>query len=162
MNDLQTVYDRYVSAMADYTRICAADPNTWHRPDVSEFSALKSLLLPHAESGDVHCQYALAVILWMGLCCESEEEMQTRYGSLLAEATLWWAAAAARGYWPALDNLVTDGVGEQAARAKEAGKELERERGDLVGWADKMPIYGQDFVQELSRRLYGRVITGEA
>jgi hypothetical protein len=105
------------------------------------------------------CQYALASILWLGLCCTSEAEIQAGRAAALEEATRWWTAAAMQGHWPALDNLVTSGVGADAERARESWHQLEQERPDLVGSSHSMPVYGPDFVQELCRRFYGRVIT---
>jgi hypothetical protein len=159
MSNARAIYDRYRAAAQVYAELCATDPQTWHRPNVAEFSELNRLLLPHAESGDMLCQYALATILWMGLGCDSENEFQTGYSTAIAEATRWWIAAAMQGFWPALDNLVSSGVGAQAKRASEAFRELEQARPDLVGWSHGMPIYGPEFVQELCKRLYGQVVT---
>jgi hypothetical protein len=159
MSNSCSLYDRYLKASAAYTADCSSDPSSWHRPDVAEFSELRRLLKPQAESGDMFCQYALATILSQGLCCESDDQLKAGYDSAREEATRWWIAAAKQGFWPALDNLVTSGVGLEAQRAGEAWRQLERERRDLVGSANGMPIYGDEFVQELSRRLYGRVIT---
>jgi hypothetical protein len=50
-------------------------------------------------------------------------------------------------------------VGEETERARAASRQLEQERRDLVGWSNNMPVYGPDFVQELCRRFYGRVVT---
>lgn len=155
----QALYERYQVASQAYGDVCVSAPERWHRPDVAEFTELHRLLLPHAEAGDVHCQYALATILSMGLCCESEEQFLAGYTAAQEAATHWWLAAAMQGFWPALDNLVTNGVGAEAQRAKDAWRQLKTERRDLVGSSHGMPVYGPEFVQELSRRFYGRVIT---
>jgi hypothetical protein len=110
----------------------------------------------------MYCQYALATILSLGLCCESEEQFLVGHSFAREAATRWWIAAAMQGFWPALDNLITSGVGAEAQRAGEAFRQLEQERRDLVGSSHGMPVYGPRFVQELSRRLYGRVITDAA
>lgn len=110
----------------------------------------------------MYCQYALATILSMGLCCESEEQFLAGHSAAREAATHWWIAAAMQGFWPALDNLITSGVGAEAQRASEAFRRLEQERRDLVGSSHGMPVYGPEFVQELSRRFYGRVITDAA
>ena len=159
MSNSHSPYDRYLAALHAYGEVCASAPERWHRPDVTEFAELRRLLLPHAESGDMYCQYALATILSMGLCCESEEQFLSGHAAAREAATGWWIAAARQGFWPALDNLVTSGVGPEAKRASEAWRQLERERRDLVSSSRGMPVYGPQFVQELSRRLYGRVIT---
>jgi hypothetical protein len=159
MSNPRSLYDRFQAASQAYADDCASDPSSWHRPDVAEFSELRRLLMPHAESGDMLCQYALATILWLGLCCESEEQFMAGHSSACEEATRWWIAAAMQGYWPALDNLVASGVGAKAQRARDAFRHLERERRDLVGSSHGMPIYGDEFMQELSRRFYGRVTT---
>jgi len=96
-----------------------------------------------------------------GFCCESEEQFVAGHAAAMEEATRWWLAAARQGYWPALDNLVTSGVGAEAKRTSEAWNQLEKERGDLVGSSHGMTVYGPEFVQELSRRLFGRVIRDE-
>ena len=148
---------QFDAAANAYAATCHTDPLQWHRPDAAEFTRLHDLLLPHAESGDARSQYALATIYWLGLCCETEEELaQTRQVSI-EKATPWWIAAAAQGHWPALDNLVTSGVGPDAERARQAWAALEHERPDLVGHYSGMPVYGPPFVQELSRRLYSKV-----
>jgi TPR repeat protein len=159
MSNSHTVYDRYQVAVEAYCRICASAPGRWHCPDVAEFTELRQLLLPHAESGDMRCQYALASILFMGLCCESEEQHSAGHAAAREEATRWWIAAAMQGFWPALDNLISSGVGPEVQQAREAHGQLERERPDLIGSSHGMPVYGPEFMQELSRRLYGRVIT---
>ena len=107
----------------------------------------------------MYCQYALATILSMGLCCDTEEQFLAGHSAAREAATRWWIAAAMQGFWPALDNLVTSGVGVETQRASEAWDKLEQERPDLVGSSHGMPVYGPDFVRELSRRLYGRVVT---
>lgn len=158
MKDSRAILERFRRAARGYGDVCAANPEIWQKPDVAEFKELKEFLRPCAEAGDVQCQYALAIIAWQGLCCESEEQHHAGYQDAVKEATRWWLAAAKQGYWPALDNLVTDGFGEEAKKAKEVFRELERERPDLVGWSGKMPVYGDEFIKELSKRLYGKVI----
>ena len=145
--------------MRTHSDVCTANPQEWHPPDVAEFSELLRLLKPHAESGDMRCQYAVATILLLGLCCESEAQMAASQGSACEEASRWWVELARQGFTPALDNLVTSGVGAEAQRAREAWRQLGRERRDLVGSSGGMPVYGPEFIEELSRRLYGRVIT---
>jgi hypothetical protein len=159
MNNSSVVFERYDAAMRAHCEVCASAPQRWHRADTVEFAELERLLTPHAESGAVHCQYALATIFWMGLCCESEEQFLAGRTSALEKATRWWRAAAQQGFCPALDNLVTSGVGPEAQKAGEACRQLERERQDLVGSSHGMPVYGPEFWLELSRNLYGRVIT---
>jgi len=153
------IYDRYEVAMRVYAEDCAAETEAWHRPDVVEFSELFRLLKPYAESGDMRCQYAVATILWLGLCCGSEEQMAASQASACAEASHWWIALARQGFTPALDNLVTSGLGTEAQRAREAWRQLARERNELVSSWNDMPVYRPEFMKELSRRLYGRVIT---
>jgi hypothetical protein len=155
----RAVYDRYLSAWQAHGEECERDPSIWHRPDVAEFTELRRLLAPCAEAGDMFCQYALATIFFLGLCFESENEYAAGYAAATEEATRWWIAASKQGYWPALDNLAVSGLGAEAERAREAWRQLERDRPDLVGWCGSMPVYAGDFVQELSRRLYGRVVT---
>jgi hypothetical protein len=137
MNDSHVIYERYRAGVEAYSDTCAAAPERWHRPDVAEFTELYRLLLPHAESGDVNCQYALATIHWLGLCRETEEQFSAGRSAALQAATRWWIAAAMQGFWPALDNLATCGVGEEAKRASEAWCNLEKERPDfnrLLAW----------------------------
>jgi hypothetical protein len=158
MSNSQAIYDRYQVACEAHSAACISDPSIWHHPDVAEFSELLRLLKPHAESGDMRCQYAVASILWLGLCCESEEQMAASQDSACEEASRWWITLAKQGFTPALDNLVTSGVGPEAQHAREAWRQLARERHDLVGSSCGMPVYGPEFIEELSRRLYGRVI----
>jgi hypothetical protein len=159
MTDKLAVYARYEAASQAHTDFCVRTPGNWHPPNVAEFRELKRLLLPHAEAGDTRSQYAVATILFLGLCCESEEQYLRTYDAAVAEATPWWIAAAKQGYWPALDSLLTCGVGAEAERLREASNELMRERPDLISRADGMPIYNDEFMQELSRRIYGGVAT---
>ncbi len=153
MDDLQALHERYQTALDTYAEWSAGQD--WHRPNVAEFRELQRLLLPHAESGDKRSQYAIASILWLGLCCESEEDWIAGHPVRIKEATRWWTAAAAQGHVSALDNLVTSGTGPEADRAREASTVLEQERPDLVEASHGMPAYGPEFFEELSKRLYG-------
>ena len=156
MSDPAIVLTRYNQAQNAYTRICQGDPSRWHRPDIAEFAQLRILLTPHAEAGDLRCQYALAAILWMGLCCKSEEQYFASYQALCHEATPWLVAAASQGDEGALDNLVSFGAGPEAERARRIWNELKSERPDLVSTAQGMPLYGPDFMDELVGRYCGR------
>lgn len=162
MNSSHNILARYRAAMDSYSEVCTSDPEKWHRPDVVEFTELRQLLRPPAESGDLGCQYALATILWWGLYCESQEQVMAEQPEAIKEATRWWIAAAKQGYCPALDNLVTSGVGPEAQRARDARRQLERERPELVFKSGNMPVYGPGFIEELSRRVYGKVIPDSA
>jgi hypothetical protein len=153
MSNAREVHARYKATIETHCEACRVDQQRWHQANV-EFAELRRQLLPHAESGDTLCQYALATIAWLGLCCESEEAFIAGHAASVEEATRWWIAAATQGYWPALDNLVTSGVGPEAQRAREASQSLEQTRPDLVGTSHGMPMYGQEFFQELSKNLY--------
>lgn len=155
MSDVKTALERFERASHAWGQECHNDPSVWHRPDVPEFSTIRTLLEPHAEAGDAGCQYALATIYWLGLCCDSEEHQRESHEAAIREASRWWIAASAQGYWPALDNLITSGVGPDADRARIACREVERERADLIGRSHGMPVYGPDFIQEVGRRIYG-------
>jgi hypothetical protein len=158
VTDKLAVFARYEAASQAHTDMCLRTPGDWHPADVAEFRELKRLLLSHAEAGDTRSQYALATILFLGLCCESEEQYVRSYDAAIAEATPWWTAAAKQGYWPALDSLLTCGVGSEAERLREASHQLTRERPDLIEHYQGMSIYGEGFMQELSRRIYGGVV----
>ena len=119
------------------------------------------LFLPHAEAGDYNCQYALGSISFLGLRCVSQAEYQANHELLLHEATPWWIAAAKQGCWWAVDNLLS-GKGPEADRARAMAKEVQRDSAHLIGHdaSSGMPIYGPEFMQEVTRRLYGVVRTG--
>lgn len=155
MSNLPALYDRYQAAIQAYVNGCTTAQQDWHRPDVVEFCELQRLLLPHAESGDAHCQYAMASIFWLDLCCESEEDWIAGHPARIQEATRWWIAAASQGHVFALDNLVTSGIGPEAERARKASDVLGQERPDLVGTSHNVPVYGPEYFSELSKRLYG-------
>ncbi len=155
MSAPDTVLERFERACRAWGQDCHRDPSVWHRPDVAEFSTLRALLTVHAEAGNTGCQYALATICWLGLCCESEDDQRESQEAAMREATHWWIAAASQGYWPALDNLISQGVGPEADRARIAFREVERERVGLIGRSHDMPVYGPNFIQEVGRRLYG-------
>ncbi len=156
MNDPATVLKRYEQAQKAYSRNCQADPSCWHRPDTEEFAQLRVLLTPHAEAGDGLCRYALGAILWLGLCCESEEQYASSYQALCEEATPWLVAAASQGHEGALDNVVGFGVGPQAERARRLWRQLERERPELVRTAHGVPLYGPEFMNEVIKRYCAR------
>ncbi len=161
MNEVDAVLQRYDRAVELNTRICSRDPSIWHRPDTNEFTALRALLTPLAEGGEMRCQYALATIYWLGFCCESEEQYLRDYGEAIKIATRWWIAAASQGHYYALDNLITCGVGAEADSVKEARRQFEEQNKDLVGWSHNMPVYGPDFMQALCKSVYGCVVTDE-
>lgn len=156
MDNIQSVLRRYYKSVELYGNACAQDPSVWHRPDASEFSQLHDLLLPLAEAGDMHAQYALATIYWLGLRCQSEEQYFEEYQALLEKATFWWVAAASQGHWVALDNLLTCGVGKEAGRVTSLRYQFEKTHPRLVDRSDDMPLYGPDFMQELCRTVYGK------
>jgi hypothetical protein len=157
-----TPYERFQAASNAYGEICKKAPERWHRPDVAKFTALQRELLPKAESGDMHCQYALATMLSIGLCCESEEHFLEGHAAAQEAATHWWIKAAKQGYLPALDNLITSGTGAEVQRARDLSRQLEQERPDLVGSSQDMPVYGPDFLQALGQKLYGCSCADEA
>ena len=142
--------------MEAYIEECMVNPEDWHRPNVAEFEKLHQLLLPYAESGDMLCQYACATITWLGLYCESMEEFIRSHPVRIEEATRWWIAAATQGHEAALDNLITDGRGAEADRAREVSGQVERECPDLVGRSKGMPVYGPEFFAAVQSRLYGQ------
>jgi hypothetical protein len=157
MSNAHEVHARYQTAIETHCEACRIDPQQWHQAN-AELAELRRQLFPRAESGNPSCQYALATIAWLGLCCESEEEFMAGHATAVEEATRWWVAAATKGYWPALDNLVTSGIGPEAERAREASQLLERARPDLEGTSHGMPVYGLEFFQELSKNLYGHTL----
>ena len=152
------VWRRYVEALDRNTKLCSTDPSRWHQPDTRAFTQLRDELLIFAREGSARCQYAVATIHWMGLCCESEEEYVERCQSLLEEATVWWVLTASQGHYWALDNLLTCGVGPEAERVRVAARQLELQKSELVGDSEGIPIYGLDFMQELCRTIYGRTL----
>lgn len=158
MDNTQSALQRYYRFSDLYGNSCAQDPSVWHRPDTNEFSQLHDLLLPFAEAGDIHAQYALATIYWLGLRCQSEEQYFEEYQTLLKKATVWWVAAASQGHWVALDNLLSCGVGEEAERVTSIRYQFEKTHPHLVDRSHDMPLYGPDFMQELCRTIYGKVI----
>lgn len=88
----------------------------------------------------------------------------SEYQECLKEATKWWIRAASQGHWGALDNLLTCGVGPEAERVRNLAQHFESQRPELVAHDNEgevpMPIYGPNFMQELCKFIYGRVITG--
>lgn len=158
MSKLHCPHQRYLTAMNAYAETCSADPENWHPPDATEFSEIARDLLQAAEQGDMYCQYALATILHMGLNLETEEQFVVAMAEANEAATRWWIAAAKQGFWPAVDNLLTSGVGEEAQRIRDAFDQLEKERKNMVGSSHGMPVYTASIFQELSWRLYGKVM----
>lgn len=154
MSNAREVHARYQATIETHCEACRVDHQRWHQANV-EFAELRRQLFPHAESGNPLCQYALATIAWLGLCCESEEEFIASHATAVEEVTRWWVKAATQGYWPALDNLVTSGIGPEAEGAREASQFLKQARPDLVKASHGMPVYGPEFFQELSKNLYG-------
>ncbi len=157
MNEVDALLQQYERAVELNTGDCSHNPSIWHRPDTNEFTALRALLIPLAEAGEMRCQYALATIYWLGFCCDSEEEYHRNYEETIQIATRWWIAAASQGHWGALDNLITCGVGVEADRVKEACRQFEEQNKHLVGWSHNMPVYGPDFMQAVCKTIYGRV-----
>jgi TPR repeat protein len=158
MSEFHPAYERYLTAVTAYAEMCSSNPMEWNRPDADNFAELMDLLQHPAEQGDRYCQYALATILHMGLTAESEEEfMATRHKASEA-ATRWWLAAAKQGFWPAVDNLLTSGTGDEAQRIRDVFGTIKAQRKDLIGSSHGMPVYGAAIMQELNWRLYGKVL----
>ena len=157
-----TIYESYRMAVDEYFAKCSTAPERRHQPDWERFSELRRQLVPHAEAGHADCQYAMAIIAWMGLCCKTEEEYEAGYAQGTEEATRWWVAAGRQGCSWAVDNLLTLGTGPEAERARSVSQEVKRDCPHLIGH-DKptgMPIIGPDFMREVTRRLYGVVRSG--
>lgn len=161
MNEVDALLQRYERAVELNTRICSRDPSIWHWPNTNEFTALRALLTPLAEDGEMRCQYALATIYWLGFCCESEEQYFRDYEETIKIATRWWIAAASQGHYYALDNLIVCGVGAEADRVKEACRQFEEQNKHLVGWSHNMPVYGPDFMQALCKSIYDHAVEDE-
>ena len=162
-SDPKQVYERYLAAFNEYGAQCRTAPERRHQPNASLFADLRGQLTPHAEAGHADCQYALAIIACMGLCCKTEEEYEAGYAQGTEEATRWWVAAGRQGCSWAVDNLITCGTGPEAERARSVSQEVKRDCPHLIGH-DKptgMPIIGPDFMREVTRRLYGVVRTGK-
>jgi hypothetical protein len=162
-SDPNQVHERYLAAFTEYGAPCRTAPERRHQPNASLFTELRGQLTPHAEAGHADCQYALAIIAWWGLCCESEEQYEAAYAQGMEEATRWWVAAGRQGCSRAVDNLLTCGVGPEAERARAISKEVTRDSAHLIGHdvPTGMPIYGPAFMKEVARRLYGVVRSGE-
>ena len=92
-----------------------------------------------AEGGHLHCQYALATIHLMKLTCISEEEERQHHEREIVQATRWLIAAARQGCWPAVDNLVTSGVGPEAERARESLRAREQPLLQHDEWQAALP-----------------------
>lgn len=158
--EAKAVFAQYHALLDEFSAQCRAAPERWHSL-AKEFSALRERLRPHAEAGDYNCQYALGTIAFLGLCCASEAEYQATHELLKEEATPWWIAAGRQGCWWAVDNLLS-GKGPEADRARAVVKEVQGDSAHLIGHdaPTGMPIYGPEFMQEVTRRLYGVVRSG--
>ena len=154
MTNSEAILAEYHRAIERNTAICATDPSCYHPPDIITFRSLRTRLVPFADSGDMHCQYALATILFLGLCYTTEDEQHLHRSSDIAEASILWDAAAAQGSAWAIDNLITSGVGPAAERARAEARRVEQERSDLVPWRDDHPVYGPNFMETVRRRIY--------
>jgi hypothetical protein len=159
MTSAAQVRERYDRAQNHHGEVCSSAPDQWSRPDTAEFTELKRLLYPHAKNGNSYCQYALATIYWLGLCCETQEQYLADRTILIEEATRWWIAAASQGLWRAVDNLITSGLGSEAERVKTIADRIEQECPGLIDRTEDMPIYGAEFMQEVCRQAYGQLIT---
>ncbi|HSI96071.1 MAG TPA: hypothetical protein VK938_08295 [Methylophilaceae bacterium] len=154
MASVEDMLLRYDSAIELWADSCASNPDIWHRPDTNEFISLLPEILNFAKNGNIKCMYAAAMIYSFGLCYDSEHAYLENYSELISLATNWWGEAAAAGYLPAVDNLLTSGVGPLAEKARLMAKQIRIEHKDLIGSSNNMPVYGESFMQELHKRLY--------
>jgi len=138
----------------------AIAPMSWHRPDFAEVFlncgvysstcrgwryAVVSMRSPQS------CRWGCAAL--------GGRSFQAGHATAIEEATRWWIAAARQGCWPALDNLVASAWERRRSEQTRRGVNLSRRGAILVEWSHGMPVYGPEFVQELRRRFYGRVVT---
>lgn len=160
-SEARAVHQRYLAALDTFSAGCRTTRGHWFG-QAEEFIELRTLLIPHAEGGNPDCQYALASIAFLGLCCRSQEEFEASHKRLEEEAVPWCIAAARQGCWWAVDNLLVSGKGPEADRARAMAKEVQRDSAHLIGHdaSSGMPIYGPEFMQEVTCRLYGVVRTG--
>lgn len=154
MSSVEGILLRYDSAIELWADSCANNPDIWHRPDTNEFISLLPEILTFAKNGNIKCMYAAAIIYSFSLCYDSEHAYLENYSELISMATDWWGKAAAAGYLPAVDNLLTSGVGPLAEKARLVAKQIESEHNDLIGNTNIMPVYSESFMQELHKRLY--------
>jgi TPR repeat protein len=154
MTQEEKVLRKYDAVIEQWVNSCIANPSIWHKPNTDEFEKLLSEILRLANKGSVKCMYSAAIIYSNGLIYGSEAEFFNHHDELISQATVWWERAAAKGYLAAVDNLLTSGVGAQAEKARAVAAEIEAERKDLIGSYNNMPIYAENFMQELFNRLY--------
>ena len=156
--EAQAVFEQYRAVLDAFSAQCRDTPDQWHSL-AKQFLALRDLLLRHAEAGNCDCQYALGTMGLLGLCCESQAEFEAGRERALQEATPWWIAAGKQGCSWAVDNLIVCGKGPEADRARAVAKEVQHGSVNLIGHDTPtgMPIYGPEFMQEVTRRLYGTV-----
>lgn len=156
MNQPEAVLERYAAALRSHGSVCHRDPTKWNAPEAEVFGMLFDELLPHARNGHVDCEYAIATILSLGLRCRTESEMLAEHEKSIIEASFWWARAASKGHWPAVDHLIGNGVGETADRAREVLAKLDRTRPELVGRSMNMPVYGSPIFEAVIQELFGK------
>lgn len=154
--EAKAVFAQYRAALDDFCAQCRATPDQWHSL-AKACSALRLLLLPHAAAGDRDCQYSLGTMGLLGLCCESKAEWETGLERALEDATHWWVLAAKQGHSWAVDNLVSSGRGPEADRVRVVFAEVKRDRVGVIDDSGGNHICGPEFMEEVTRRLYGVV-----
>lgn len=153
-NDYPAIQRRYEAAMDEFVNASIEHAGTWFRPDVATFNSLYAEILPIADSGDAWAQYAVGTMLSLGLRCSTQQEYFESYLSHLPTMSHWWSVAAKQGHLGALDNLLTSGIGVESDRARSLANAIRQERPELIGSSHGMPCYGQEYFEELNRRLY--------
>ena len=160
MTNADALLAEYEAAVTAHCDICAAAPEQYHVPDAALFRSVRLRLKRFADFGDVRCQYAIATILSLGLCHQTEEQQHQQRNDDMIEASRLWEAAATEGHLPALYNLITSGIGPAADRAREAMRQVEQGQPELISGGHGMPVYGWVFMETVRRSIYGNTRNG--
>jgi hypothetical protein len=100
-------------------------------------------LLPFAEQGDAHFQFALAESLALAVTLQPDMD-SGQYEAAMARISSWWEKAARQGHAGAVEYLVSLGTGEEAVRLQMLAEDLARD----------VPV-DEDSMTRLTLRAYG-------
>ena len=128
-----------------------SDGESWNVSEeaAGRFQDHLNKMLPLAEDGNPWAQYNVAVVFMNGYLQTSLGSVKENYQKDCEKMSYWLEKAAKKGFFAAVDNLVTSGVGEESERLRNIFREVEART--EVPWSEEynLPVYPPSIFEEV-------------